>query len=56
MAGWATTRAVSLLLTPDAQRSAHPSATLEPVCRPLLELTQARPRLAATPGAFVRWV
>jgi 3,4-dihydroxy 2-butanone 4-phosphate synthase/GTP cyclohydrolase II len=56
MAGWAATRAVSLLLTPDAQRSAHPSATLEPDSRPLQELTQVSPHLTATPGAFVRWV
>ncbi|MCX5933086.1 MAG: bifunctional 3,4-dihydroxy-2-butanone-4-phosphate synthase/GTP cyclohydrolase II [Cyanobacteria bacterium] len=55
MAGWSGTRAVSLLLSPDAQRSAHPSATLEPERRPLLELSQVSPQLAATAGAFMRW-
>jgi|UniRef100_UPI0037D99878 3,4-dihydroxy 2-butanone 4-phosphate synthase / GTP cyclohydrolase II len=55
MAGWSGTRAVSLLLSPDAQRSAHPSATLEPELRPLQELTQVNPQLAASAGAFMRW-
>ncbi|MCP9799483.1 bifunctional 3,4-dihydroxy-2-butanone-4-phosphate synthase RibB/GTP cyclohydrolase II RibA [Synechococcus sp. RedBA-s] len=55
MACWSGTRAVSLLLSPDAQRSAHPSATLEPERRPLLELSQVSPQLAATAGAFMRW-
>ncbi|MBC1260216.1 bifunctional 3,4-dihydroxy-2-butanone-4-phosphate synthase RibB/GTP cyclohydrolase II RibA [Synechococcus sp. BSF8S] len=55
MAGWSGSRSVSLLLAPDAQRSAHPSATLEPERRPLQELSQESPQLATTPGAFVQW-
>ncbi len=56
MAAWPGTRAVSLLLAPDAQRSSHPSATLEPQQRPLAELGQRNPRLPLRAGAFVHWV
>jgi 3,4-dihydroxy 2-butanone 4-phosphate synthase/GTP cyclohydrolase II len=55
MATWPHTRAVSLLLTPDSQRSSHPSVTLEPEQRPLLELRQRSPQLPLQPGAFLRW-
>ncbi|MCT0214449.1 bifunctional 3,4-dihydroxy-2-butanone-4-phosphate synthase RibB/GTP cyclohydrolase II RibA [Synechococcus sp. CS-1324] len=55
MAAWPGTRAVCLLLTPDSRRSGHPSATLEPELRPLVELHQSHPSLPLQPGAFLRW-
>jgi 3,4-dihydroxy 2-butanone 4-phosphate synthase/GTP cyclohydrolase II len=59
LGGWPRTRAVALLLAPDAQRGSHPSAHLEPERRPLADLhaaaTLACPRLAMEPGAFIRW-
>ncbi|WP_254939757.1 bifunctional 3,4-dihydroxy-2-butanone-4-phosphate synthase/GTP cyclohydrolase II [Cyanobium sp. Morenito 9A2] len=55
LARWPGTRVVSLLLAPDAQRTAHPSATLEPEQRPLVELLQAQPGLRLQPGALLRW-
>ncbi len=56
MAGWEGTRRLGLLLAPDAQRSNHPSATLEPERRGLKEL--AGPEmigLRLQPGAFLNW-
>jgi hypothetical protein len=38
LANWPGTSRVSLLLASDGQRSAHPSAGLEPQRRPLIEL------------------
>jgi hypothetical protein len=38
LANWPATSRVSLLLASDGQRSAHPSAALEPQRRPLIEL------------------
>jgi len=59
MAAWPGTRAVSLLLTPDSRRNAHPSGTLEPEQRPLRELQQqlqqSCPSLPLQQGAFLRW-
>ncbi|WP_259723115.1 bifunctional 3,4-dihydroxy-2-butanone-4-phosphate synthase/GTP cyclohydrolase II [Synechococcus sp. CS-603] len=56
MAAWPGTMGVSLLLTPDSQRSGHPSATLEPEQRPLLELRQRSPQLPPGPGGFLHWL
>jgi 3,4-dihydroxy 2-butanone 4-phosphate synthase/GTP cyclohydrolase II len=54
-----TTQRLSLLLAPDAQRVAHPSATLEPELRDLKDLSPGEndtcPRLTLQPGAFVVW-
>ncbi|MCP9845329.1 bifunctional 3,4-dihydroxy-2-butanone-4-phosphate synthase RibB/GTP cyclohydrolase II RibA [Synechococcus sp. Lug-A] len=55
LAEWPGCRAITLLLTPDAQRSSHPSATLEPELRPLLELRQDGPTLPRQPGSLLRW-
>ncbi|WP_414027497.1 GTP cyclohydrolase II [Cyanobium sp. ATX-6F1] len=55
LARWPGTQAVSLLLAPDAQRSAHPSVTLEAELRPLVELRQDHPRLRLQPGSLLRW-
>jgi 3,4-dihydroxy 2-butanone 4-phosphate synthase/GTP cyclohydrolase II len=59
MARWSGTRAVSLLLAPDAQRLTHPSATLEPEFRDLKDLSpgenESCPLLSVQPGAFVVW-
>ena len=52
MAGWPHTRAVSLLLAPDAQRSSHPSVNLEQTERPLADLGSP---LTVEPGAFLIW-
>ena len=52
MAHWSHTSAVSLLLAPDAQRSSHPSADLEPQQRSLSELGA---ELKVQPGAFLVW-
>ena len=56
MAAWPGTMGVSLLLTPDSQRSGHPSATLEPERRPLMELRQRSPQLPPGPGGFLHWL
>lgn len=59
LGSWPQTRLVSLLLSPDLQRSSHPSADLEPRRRPLAELrTGGSVSLAGLnlqPGAFVEW-
>ncbi|MCT0226387.1 bifunctional 3,4-dihydroxy-2-butanone-4-phosphate synthase RibB/GTP cyclohydrolase II RibA [Synechococcus sp. CS-1328] len=56
MASWEATAAVSLLLAPDAQRTAHPSALLEPEHRDLVALRNApASRLALEPNAFLHW-
>jgi 3,4-dihydroxy 2-butanone 4-phosphate synthase/GTP cyclohydrolase II len=56
MAGWEGTRRLGLLLAPDAQRSSHPSATLEPEHRGLRELTgRGSIGLRLQPGAFLDW-
>ncbi|CAK6694192.1 bifunctional 3,4-dihydroxy-2-butanone-4-phosphate synthase/GTP cyclohydrolase II [Synechococcus sp. CBW1107] len=56
MASWEATAAVSLLLAPDAQRTAHPSALLEPEHRDLVALRNApAPRLTLEPNAFLHW-
>ena len=52
MAHWRETSAVSLLLAPDAQRSSHPSADLEPEQRSLAQLSA---ELKVQPGAFLVW-
>jgi len=52
MARWNQTSTVSLLLAPDAQRSSHPSADLEPEQRSLSELDA---ELKVQPGAFLVW-
>jgi 3,4-dihydroxy 2-butanone 4-phosphate synthase/GTP cyclohydrolase II len=53
------TSRLSLLLAPDAQRVSHPSVTLEPDLRSLVDLdTNASgscPRLTLQPGAFTVW-
>ena len=55
----AGTGRLSLLLAPDAQRVSHPSVTLEPELRNLVDLdTRASgscPRLTLQPGAFIVW-
>ena len=56
MGSWPQTERVSLLLAPDAQRSSHPSADLEPEQRPLVELQSGLPAgLSVQPGAFLIW-
>ena len=69
MARWRGTTAVSLLLTPDAQRKGHPRVDLEPETRPLGELLPRLPDpgeegkeppptcplLHVAPGAFILW-
>jgi len=55
LARWPGTRSVSLLLAPDAQRSTHPSVSLEAERRPLVELLQESPVLQLQPGALLRW-
>jgi 3,4-dihydroxy 2-butanone 4-phosphate synthase/GTP cyclohydrolase II len=60
MALWAETASVSLLLSPDAQRTNHPSNTLEAQRRPLQELlapsavTRVLPE-RLSPGSLLRW-
>ena len=53
------TRRLALLLAPDAQRVAHPSAALEPEWRDLSDLNpddrSTCPHLSLQPGAFVVW-
>jgi 3,4-dihydroxy 2-butanone 4-phosphate synthase/GTP cyclohydrolase II len=69
MARWEHTRAVSLLLAPDAQRRSHPSGDLEAELRPFSDLdatpalggpanggqSPACPLLQLAPGAFIIW-
>jgi 3,4-dihydroxy 2-butanone 4-phosphate synthase/GTP cyclohydrolase II len=56
MARWPSTQSVSLLLAPDAQRSSHPSNTLEAQRRPLVELSQGhQSSLPLQSGALLRW-
>ncbi|MFZ9147304.1 bifunctional 3,4-dihydroxy-2-butanone-4-phosphate synthase/GTP cyclohydrolase II [Vulcanococcus sp.] len=56
MAAWSETQCVSLLLAPDAQRSSHPSNTLEAQRRPLVELGSAQElKLPLNSGALLRW-
>ncbi len=56
MAAWPGTAEVSLLLAPDVQHSTHPSSALEPLQRPLAELSgRAKAPEAWDPGAFIRW-
>ncbi|WP_255004063.1 bifunctional 3,4-dihydroxy-2-butanone-4-phosphate synthase/GTP cyclohydrolase II [Cyanobium sp. HWJ4-Hawea] len=56
MAAWPETEQLSLLLTPDRQRSSHPSVSLEPDQRGMAEWSEKEsPELQMEPGAFVRW-
>ena len=55
MARWTATQSVCLLLAPDAQRSTHPSNTLEAQRRPLVELATDQPLLRLSPGTLMRW-
>jgi 3,4-dihydroxy 2-butanone 4-phosphate synthase / GTP cyclohydrolase II len=58
MAHWHDTQSVSLLLAADAQRSNHPSNTLEAQRRPLQELSAAAGSSAALPlegATLLRW-
>lgn len=56
MAAWPGTAEVSLLLAPDVQHSTHPSSALEPLKRPLAELSgRSTAQEAWDPGAFIRW-
>ena len=58
MAHWQDTQSVSLLLAADAQRSNHPSNTLEAQRRPLQELNASAAANAALPlegATLLRW-
>jgi len=58
MAHWRDTQCVSLLLAADAQRTNHPSITLEAQRRPLQELSAAAGSRAALPlegATLLRW-
>jgi 3,4-dihydroxy 2-butanone 4-phosphate synthase/GTP cyclohydrolase II len=55
MARWNETSSVSLLLAPDAQRTNHPSNTLEAQRRPLVELEARQQPLQLLPGTLLRW-
>lgn len=55
MADWPETQSVSLLLAPDAQRSSHPSNTLEAQRRPLQELRSGQAGVPFESGALLRW-
>jgi 3,4-dihydroxy 2-butanone 4-phosphate synthase/GTP cyclohydrolase II len=55
MARWSETSSVSLLLAPDAQRTNHPSNTLEAQRRPLVELEAQQQPLQLLPGTLLRW-
>ncbi|MFM7651952.1 MAG: bifunctional 3,4-dihydroxy-2-butanone-4-phosphate synthase/GTP cyclohydrolase II [Vulcanococcus sp.] len=58
MAHWQATQSVSLLLAADAQRSNHPSNTLEAQRRPLQELSAAsgtQPGLPLENATLLRW-
>ena len=59
MAAWQGSESLQLLLAPDAQRTSHPSASLEPEQRPLADLqAPAAPSCPLTglqPGGLLRW-
>jgi len=55
MAGWSATQSVCLLLAPDAQRSTHPSVSIEAVRRPLQELASAPALLPHQQSGLTRW-
>ena len=58
MAHWQDTQSVSLLLAADAQRTNHPSNTLEAQRRPLQELSAvagSRPHLPLKSATLLRW-
>ena len=58
MAHWQDTQSVSLLLAADAQRSNHPSNTLEAQRRPLQELNASAAANATLPlegATLLRW-
>ncbi len=61
LAQWPGSERVSLLLAPDAQRSSHPSAQLEPQRRPLQELQGGladgwpEPTAESSAGSFLIW-
>ena len=52
MGSWPRTRQLSLLLSPESQRSSHPGADLEPERRPMVELGTG---LSVQPGSLVVW-
>jgi 3,4-dihydroxy 2-butanone 4-phosphate synthase/GTP cyclohydrolase II len=55
MAQWPGTQSVCLLLAPDAQRSTHPSVSIEAERRPLQELVSALERLPEQQSGLTRW-
>jgi 3,4-dihydroxy 2-butanone 4-phosphate synthase/GTP cyclohydrolase II len=55
MASWTATLSVCLLLAPDAQRSTHPSVSIEAERRPLRELVSASALLPRQPSGLTRW-
>ena len=55
MASWTATQSVCLLLAPDAQRSTHPSVSIEAERRPLRELVSAAALLPRQPSGLTRW-
>ena len=55
MARWYATQSVCLLLAPDAQRSTHPSVSIEAERRPLQELASAPALLPNQQSGLTRW-
>jgi 3,4-dihydroxy 2-butanone 4-phosphate synthase/GTP cyclohydrolase II len=55
MAQWPGTQSVCLLLAPDAQRSTHPSVSIEAERRPLQELGSALELLPQQQSGLTRW-
>ena len=55
MARWPATQSVCLLLAPDAQRSTHPSVSIEAERRPLRELASAPALLPRHQSGLTRW-
>jgi 3,4-dihydroxy 2-butanone 4-phosphate synthase/GTP cyclohydrolase II len=55
MAQWPGTQSVCLLLAPDAQRSTHPSVSIEAERRPLQELGSALELLPKQQSGLTRW-
>ena len=55
MARWPATQSVCLLLAPDAQRSTHPSVSIEAERRPLQELASAPALLPRHHSGLTRW-
>ena len=55
MARWPLTQSVCLLLAPDAQRSTHPSVSIEAERRPLQELASAPALLPHQESGLTRW-